>query len=54
MTTQCLHDEYYVVKIDGRAKSGHHRFVDALRAALVLKISFVNTTLRCGSRKRLK
>ena len=40
MTTQCLHDEYYVVKIDGRTKSGHHRFVDALRAALVLRDQF--------------
>ena len=40
MAAQCLHDEYYVIQVDGRAKSGHHRFVDALRAALLLKDQF--------------
>jgi hypothetical protein len=32
--------EYYVVQIDGRAKSHHRRFVDALREGLQLKDQF--------------
>ena len=35
-----LHDEYYVIEIDGRTKSGHRRFVDALRVALQLRDEF--------------
>jgi len=33
-------DDYYVIQVDGRAKSGHRRFVDALRAALLLRDQF--------------
>jgi hypothetical protein len=40
ITTPSVPDEYYVVQIDGRAKSGHRRFMDALREALVLKDQF--------------
>ena len=40
MTTQCLHDEYFFLQMDGRVKSGHRRFVDALRAALLLRDQF--------------
>ena len=32
--------EYFVVKFDGRVKSGHGRFVDALRAGLQLRDQF--------------
>jgi hypothetical protein len=35
-----LPDEYFVLQIDGRIKSGHRRFIDALRAALRLKQEF--------------
>jgi hypothetical protein len=35
-----LPDEYFVLQVDGRAKSGHRRFIDALRAALQLKQEF--------------
>ena len=32
--------EYYVLQIDGKVQSEHRLFVDALRAALVLKDQF--------------
>ena len=35
-----LPDEHYVLQIDGQVKSEHRRFVDALRAALLLKDQF--------------
>lgn len=35
-----LPDEHYVIQIDGRVKSHHRRFVDALRAGLQLKDQF--------------
>jgi hypothetical protein len=35
-----LPDEHFVVQVDGRAKSEHRRFVDALIAGLVLKNQF--------------
>jgi hypothetical protein len=40
IATHSLPHEYYVLQIDGRAKSGHRRFVDALRAGLQLKDQF--------------
>ena len=33
-------DEYYVIQVDGHVKSGHRRFLDALRAGLQLKNQF--------------
>jgi hypothetical protein len=30
-------DEYFVIQIDGHAKSHHRRFLDALRAGLLLR-----------------
>ena len=35
-----LKEEYFVIQIDGRVKSHHHRFLDALRAGLVLRDQF--------------
>jgi len=35
-----LPDEHYVVRIDGRVKSQHRRFVDALKAGLHLRDQF--------------
>ena len=34
------HEELFVVQVDGRAKSRHHRFLDALRASLILRDEF--------------
>jgi hypothetical protein len=35
-----LPDEHYVIRIDGRVRSHHRRFVDALREGLQLKDQF--------------
>jgi hypothetical protein len=40
IATHSLSDEYFVLQMDGRVKSGYHRFVDALRAGLRLKDQF--------------
>ena len=40
LTTHDLPDEYFVLQIDGRVRSGHRRFADALRAALLLRDQF--------------
>jgi hypothetical protein len=40
IATHSLPDEYFVLQMDGRVKSGHRRFLDALRAALQLKQEF--------------
>jgi hypothetical protein len=40
MATHHPPGEYFVLQIDGRVKSGHRRFIDALRAALRLKQEF--------------
>jgi hypothetical protein len=40
LTSRELPDEYFVLQIDGRVRSGHRRFADALRAALLLRDEF--------------
>ena len=35
-----LPDEHYVIRVDGRVRSHHRRFVDALRKGLQLKDQF--------------
>jgi hypothetical protein len=40
VTAHDLPDEYFVLQIDGRVRSGHRRFADALRAALLLRDQF--------------
>lgn len=37
IATHTAYREYYVVKIDGHANSGHTHYIDALRAGLNLK-----------------
>jgi hypothetical protein len=37
---QDLTHEYFVVKLDGLVTSGHRRFVDALKAGLLLRDQF--------------
>ena len=39
-TTRSPSHEYFVVKCDGRVKSGHRRFIDALKASLLLRDQF--------------
>jgi hypothetical protein len=40
IAAQTLPDEHYVIRIVGRVKSHHRRFVDALREGLQLKDQF--------------
>jgi len=40
ITNDKLPDECFVVQIDGRVKSVHRRFVDALREGLLLRDEF--------------
>jgi hypothetical protein len=40
VTTQSLSHEYFVVRFDGQVKSGHRRFIDALKAGLLLRDQF--------------
>jgi hypothetical protein len=35
-----LPDEHFVIRVDGRVKSHHRRFLDALRAGLQLRDQF--------------
>jgi hypothetical protein len=44
--THGLHHEYFVLQIDGRTKSGHRRFIDALRAGLQLKDQFPQHSIK--------
>jgi hypothetical protein len=43
-----LPDEYFVLQMDGRLKSHHRRFVDALRAALLLRDQFPHHDIKCA------
>jgi hypothetical protein len=40
VTTQSLSHEHFVVRFDGQVKSGHRRFIDALKAGLLLRDQF--------------
>ena len=46
IATRSLSHEYFVLQMDGRVKSGYHRFVDALRAGLRLKDEFPNRDIK--------
>ena len=50
IATHNLPDEYFVLQIDGRVKSGHRRFIDALRAALRLKQEFPQHDIKVRAR----
>ena len=47
-----LPDEYFVLQMDGRLKSHHRRFVDALRAALLLRDEFPHHDIKVRHSKR--
>ena len=40
IAARSLPDEHYVIRVDGRVRSHHRRFVDALREGLQLKDQF--------------
>jgi len=44
-----LADEYFVIQIDGRVKSHHQRFLDALRAGLQLRDQFPHHDVKLRS-----
>jgi hypothetical protein len=46
IATHGLNQEYFVLQIDGRTKSGHRRFIDALRAGLQLKDQFPQLNIK--------
>jgi hypothetical protein len=46
IATHSLQHEYFVLQIDGRTKSGHRRFIDALRAGLQLKDQFPQRNIK--------
>jgi hypothetical protein len=41
--------EYFVVKFDGQVKSEHRRFIDALRAGLLLRDQFPQHDVKVDS-----
>ena len=47
-----LPDEHYVIRIDGRVRSHHRRFVDALREGLQLKDQFPQHDVTSYASKR--
>jgi hypothetical protein len=44
--THKMTHEYFVLQIDGHAKSGYRRFTDALKAALRLKDQFPDRNVK--------
>jgi hypothetical protein len=49
IAAQGLPDEYFVIQIDGRVKSEHRRFLDALRAGLQLRDQFPHHVVKLRS-----
>jgi hypothetical protein len=46
--------EYYLVQIDGRTKSKHRRFIDALRVGLQLRDQFPSHIVKVRSAKMVQ
>jgi hypothetical protein len=46
-----LTDEYFVIRVDGRVKSHHRRFLDALREGLQLRDQFPQHDVKVQSMK---
>ena len=49
VTTPSLSHEYFVVKCDGQVQSGDRRFIDALRAGLLLRDQFPQRDVKVHS-----
>jgi hypothetical protein len=48
-----LPDEYFVIQIDGRVKSHHRRFLDALKVGLQLRDQFPHHDVKlCATQAR--
>ena len=54
IATLSLPDEHFVLQIDGRVKSQHRRFVDALRAGLQLKDQFPHHDIKVRAAKDME
>jgi hypothetical protein len=55
IATHSLHDEHFVIQIDGRVKSHHRRFLDALRAGLQLRNQFPHHDVKlCAARSMIE
>jgi hypothetical protein len=52
IATQSQPEECFVLQMDGKAKSQHRRFVDALRAGLQLRGQFPVHDVKVRDRKR--
>ena len=53
IAARSLADEYFVIQIDGRVKSHHRRFLDALRAGLLLREQFPRHRVKvCAAQAR--
>jgi hypothetical protein len=46
-----LPDEHFVIRVDGRVKSHHRRFLDALREGLQLRDEFPQHDIKVQSMK---
>jgi hypothetical protein len=44
-----LRDEHFVIRVDGRVKSHHRRFLDALREGLQLRDQFPQRDVKVQS-----
>ena len=44
-----LREEHFVIRVDGRVKSQHRRFIDALREGLYLRDQFPHHEVKVGA-----
>ena len=51
VTAAHLPDEHFVIRVDGRVKSHHRRFLDALRVGLQLRDQFPQHDVKVQSMK---
>ena len=54
IATLSLPDEHFVLQIDGRVKSQHRRFVDALRAGLQLRDQFPRHVIKVRAAEEIE
>jgi hypothetical protein len=54
IATHSLPDEHFILKMDGRVKSQHRRFVDALRAGLQLKDQFPHHDIKVRAAEEME
>ena len=54
IATHSLPDEHFVLQMDGRVKSQHRRFVDALRAGLQLRDQFPHHDIKVPAAEEIE